>query len=99
MSTCDLRPLILLLSAPELHQQSQDFDIKPDQRHHQTECCIPFHMLRQSDPCAGFDKIEIEHKIERSHDYHENAEPDPEEPVAIDIGTLTPKKPSTIEIR
>jgi len=53
----------LHLSAAHLAEQAQDFQIEPDERHHQAECAVPLHVLRRSILHARFDHVEIENKI------------------------------------
>ena len=61
----------------QLRQQAQDFQVQPDQRDHQAECAVPFHVLGRLG-CRGLlDEVEVQQQVERRQADHEQAEADP----------------------
>src|ERR1700731_506841 len=51
---------LLLIAAAQFREQSQDFEIKPDERDHQAKGCVPLHVFRRPGAHAALDEIEIE---------------------------------------
>ena len=49
------------LSASHLAEQAENFQIEPDERHHQAECAVPLHVFRRSALHATLNHVEIEY--------------------------------------
>jgi hypothetical protein len=50
-----------LVSAAELGEKSQDFEVQPNKSDHQSKAAVPFHVLRGTGTGTVLDKIEIQH--------------------------------------
>jgi len=51
------------LPAAHLAEQAEDFEIEPDERDHQAERAVPFHVFRRTTLNASLDHVEIEHQV------------------------------------
>src|SRR5271170_3242217 len=73
---CRIRPREISLFLPNLGHKANDLQIEPDQSHHQSESGIPFHIFGRTGLCSGFNKVEIENKVERRDQDNEEADAD-----------------------
>src|SRR5258708_6590586 len=76
------------LSGARLAEQAEDFQIEPDERDHQAERAIPFHVLRRSVLDTSLDHVKIENQIQCCDDDHEKAEADSHGATAVDRRNL-----------
>src|SRR6267378_2924150 len=65
-----------VLAAANLAQQAQNFHVQPDQRDHQPEGAVPFHVLRCAYPGSSLDHVKINDQVQRRDNYHEQTDPD-----------------------
>jgi hypothetical protein len=54
-------PASRLVSAAELGEQSQYFEVQPNESDHQSEAAVPFHVFRGAGTGSTLDEIEVEH--------------------------------------
>jgi hypothetical protein len=73
----------VLVAPANLGQQPENFEVEPDQRHHQSECAVPIHVFRRAHAHAALDEVKIENQIERRDDHHNEAEPDADQTRAV----------------
>jgi len=71
------------LSAARLAEQAEDFQIEPDERNHQAERAIPFHVLRRSVLDTSLDHVKIENQIQCRDDDHKEVKPIPTAPLPL----------------
>ena len=86
----------MLVSAAELGEQSQYFEVKPNESDHQSEAAIPFHVLRNAGAGSTLDKIEIQHQVECGNDHHHHTETDTDHARAVDgceVNAVSPVYP------
>src|SRR5436190_2937132 len=67
-----------------LAQQTQDFQVQPDQRNGEREGAVPLHVLWRALIRTLLDEVEIDHQVQRGDDHHEHAEQDAERAALMD---------------
>src|SRR5207244_9561269 len=65
-------------------QESQDLEIQPDERDHQTERAVPLQVLGGTALHAGLDEVEVEDQVQRGDDDDDAAHHDARSAVPLE---------------
>ena len=76
------------IPAAHLRQQTQDLQVQPHQRDHDSESAVPLHILGSAGRDAPLDEVEVQHQVQRRNRHHDQAESNPDHAAAVNAGEL-----------